>query len=341
MYQHAEIVHWMKNKEIINILPAQVDMDLTNICNQDCFYCNSFDHRKARPNQKKYTEYMDVLDKLATWRAHMPSSFGTTHTITYSGGGEPTLLPGYEKIIERTIDLGFLTSIITNGSHLNDLIDNVSLEKIKKISWIGIDIDAGTKDKYEEIRHSLTKESLFDRVIDNATSLVKIGATVDFKALVNELNCDPQSLTDLFIISKKVGVRLLYLRPVLTNGVAYDFSSMIPLINELSLSYQVPVKLSLTKHLPRNYNRCHQMYQFPVFCADGEIYTCCDNKGNPRFSLGRWDTGDFRDLWLSKRHDDIYNSTNTKLCPHCRPNIQNIGIQNILDDPSQLEQLFT
>ena len=178
-------------------------------------------------------------------------------------------------------------------------------------------------------------------MIDNATSLVKIGATVDFKALVNELNCDPQSLTDLFIISKKVGVRLLYLRPVLTNGVAYDFSSMIPLINELSLSYQVPVKLSLTKHLPRNYNRCHQMYQFPVFCADGEIYTCCDNKGNPRFSLGRWDTGDFRDLWLSKRHDDIYNSTNTKLCPHCRPNIQNIGIQNILDDPSQLEQLFT
>ena len=40
MYQHAELVHWMKNKDTHAILPLQVDIDLTNICNQDCFYCN-------------------------------------------------------------------------------------------------------------------------------------------------------------------------------------------------------------------------------------------------------------------------------------------------------------
>ena len=341
MYQHAEIVHWMKNQSSLAILPAQVDIDLTNICNQDCFYCNSAEHRASRPVQKKYVEYIDLLDKLASWRAHTPRSFGTLHTITYPGGGEPTLLNGYEKILEHTIDLGFLTSITTNGSHLNDLLDGVAEEKICKIAWIGIDIDAGTQEKYEQIRHSLTKQSLFPQVIENAKNLVEVGARVDFKALLSDYNSDESSLQDLFAISQQVGVRQLYLRPTILNGQAYNFSSMIPLINELSNQYAVPVKFNLTKSLTRNYTRCHQMYQFPVFCADGEIYTCCDNKGNSKFSLGRWDREDFRDLWLSDRHHDIYNSTDTRFCPHCRPNSHNIGIQNIINNDSELEQLYT
>jgi radical SAM protein with 4Fe4S-binding SPASM domain len=83
------------------------------------------------------------------------------------------------------------------------------------------------------------------------------------------------------------------------------------------------------------------MYQFPVFCADGEIYTCCDNKGNPKFSLGKWDENDFRDLWLSERHHAIYNAIDTRFCPHCRPNVHNISIQNIINNDSTLEQLYT
>ena len=341
MYQHAEIVHWMKNKDRMAILPAQVDIDLTNICNQDCFYCNSAEHRKQSPTQKKYTEYITLLDRLAGWRSYAPNSYGTTHTITYPGGGEPTLLKNYELVIEHTIDLGFLTSITTNGSHLNDLIENVSIEKIKKIAWIGIDIDAGTQDKYDQIRISLTNESLFGRVIDNAKNLVAIGARVDFKALLNDINSDQDSLRDLFLISRTVGVRQLYLRPTILNGQAYDFSKMIPFITALSEQHKMPVKFNLSKSLPRNYTRCHQMYQFPVFCADGDIYTCCDNKGNSRFSLGKWDRGDFRNLWLAQRHHDIYNTVDTRFCPHCRPNMHNIEIQNIINDTDKLEQLYT
>ena len=341
MYQHAELVHWMKNKDTHAILPLQVDIDLTNICNQDCFYCNSADHRASRPVQKKYNAYIELLDKLASWRAYTPNSFGTTHTITYPGGGEPTLLNGYEKVLEHTIDLGFLTSITTNGSHLNDLVDNVSINKIRKMAWIGIDIDAGSETKYEEIRRSLTSKSLFPKVIENARNLVNIGARVDFKALINQYNSDETSLRDLFSISKDVGVRQLYLRPTILDGKAYDFTQQIALIESLSTQYSMPVKLNLTKSLERNYKSCHQMYQFPVFCADGEIYTCCDNKGNPQFSLGKWDEGDFRDLWLSERHHAIYNAIDTRFCPHCRPNVHNISIQNIINNDSTLEQLYT
>jgi MoaA/NifB/PqqE/SkfB family radical SAM enzyme len=205
MYQHAELVHWMQNKESMILLPAQVDIDLTNVCNQDCYYCNSAEFRRAEPVQKKYQEYIALLDRLAGWRAHSPKSYGTTHTITYPGGGEPSVLTGFEKVIEHTIDLGFLTSITTNGSYLDKLLNNIVVEKLKKIAWIGIDIDAGTEELYEQIRRSLTKESLFDKMANNARDLIGAGVNVDFKCLINPLNDNPQALEDLFRFVKQCG----------------------------------------------------------------------------------------------------------------------------------------
>ncbi len=341
MYKHAQIVHWMQNRNTHAILPAQVDIDLTNICNQDCFYCNSANHRAAQPVQKRSTDYIQLLDKLATWRAHTPNSYGTLHSITYPGGGEPTLLPNYEQVLEHTIDLGFLTSLTTNGTRLDRMIENMPVKKIRKLQWIGVDIDAGTESKYEQIRRSIPVQSLFGQVLSNVTELVKMGARVDLKALINQYNNDAESLEELFILTKKVGARLLYLRPTILDGRAFVFDELLPIIDELGTKYSVQVKLNFSKSEPRTYTRCHQMYQFPVFSADGKIYTCCDNKGNSRFALGDWDIGDFRNLWLSDRHHSIYNSVNTAFCPHCRPNDQNNKIQSVINDPALLENLYT
>jgi sulfatase maturation enzyme AslB (radical SAM superfamily) len=341
LYPSAEIVHWFKNRDRLSIIPSQVDIDLTNICNQDCFYCNSAEHRRQSPTQKHYQEYINLLDKLASWRSHSPNSVGTLHTITYPGGGEPTLLPGYERVLEHTIDLGFLTSITTNGTRLDQLINNVSTDKIKKMAWIGIDIDAGTEELYETIRRSIPKRSPFNHVMQNAKDLVAIGANVDLKVLLNQYNDNEQALVDVFERAVDTGARMLYFRPAIINGVAYPFGEdKRNALLKLADQYKVELKLNDTKTLERNYSRCHQMFQFPVFCADGHMYVCCDNKGNPNFSIGQWDHGDFRDSWLTQRHMDIYNKTNTHLCPPCRPNLSNIKIQNIIDDPDLMEVLY-
>lgn len=341
MYQHAELVHWMENQDSMSLLPAQVDIDLTNICNQDCFYCNSADFRTTHPVQKKYTEYISLLDKLSTWRAHTPRSYGTTHTITYPGGGEPTLLPGYEHVIEHTLDLGFLTSITTNGTKLDKLLDSIPVKKLQKISWIGIDIDAGTEDLYEQIRRSLTKKSLFNCVIANATELIDAGVNVDFKCLLNSLNDNIDALNNLFELVKRINGRMLYFRPAVVNGQAHIISNeTLACLEQLSGAHNMPYSVNTNKTLPRNYKRCHQMFQFPVFCADGKIYTCCEGKGNPQFELCRWDASDFRDQWLSSRHYEIYEKTRVEFCQPCRPNVSNIAIQNILNDKKQLERLY-
>jgi sulfatase maturation enzyme AslB (radical SAM superfamily) len=291
--------------------------------------------------QKNYKEYISLLDKISTWRSHSPKSYGTTHTITYPGGGEPTVLSGYEKVIEHTIDLGFLCSITTNGSNLDKLRDNVSIDKLKKIAWIGIDIDAGEKNLYEVIRRSLTSKSLFDKVCDNAKSLIDLGCNVDFKCLINQHNDNFEAFNDLFALVKKLGGRTLYFRPVILNNKAYSISeTTLSILKDLSETYQQNYKININKTLSRTYKKCHQMYHFPVFCANGKIYVCCEGKGNTKFELGSWDTGDFRDLWLNDRHNEIYNKTNVNLCAPCRPNISNIQIQKIIDQPQNLESLY-
>jgi sulfatase maturation enzyme AslB (radical SAM superfamily) len=341
MYQFAEVAHWMQNQKTMKSLPAQVDIDLTNVCNQDCFYCNSAEFRANRPVQKKYKEYITLLDRLASWRAHSPNSYGTTHTITYPGGGEPTVLIGYEHVIEHTIDLGFFTSITTNGSNLDSLLDNVAVEKLKKIAWIGVDIDAGTEDLYEKIRRSLAAKSLFTKVCNNAEELIKAGVNVDFKCLINPLNDNEEAITDLFKLIKKLDGRGVYFRPAIINNQAHPITdATLDLLKRLSEEFKLPHYANTNKTLPRNYKKCHQMFHFPVFCADGKIYICCEGKGNPQFELGSWDTGDFRDIWLSDRHYDIYNKTNVALCQPCRPNISNIQIQNILNNPKDIETLY-
>jgi sulfatase maturation enzyme AslB (radical SAM superfamily) len=341
MYQYAELVHWMKNQGTMKILPAQVDIDLTNVCNQDCYYCNSADFRAEKPVQKKYTEYIALLDKLAGWRAHTPNSYGTTHTITYPGGGEPTVLVNYEQVIEHTIDLGFLGSITTNGSNLDKLLDHVPVDKLRKLAWIGIDIDAGTEPLYEQIRRSLTANSLFTKVCDNARGLIEAGVNVDFKALINPLNDNAEAINDLFKLVKQLGGRMIYFRPVIVDNQAYPITeATVARLEKYSKQYQLPYWANQNKTLPRNYKKCHQMFHFPVFCADGKIYICCEGKGNPQFELTNWDTGDFRDHWLNERHHEIYNRTRVEFCQPCRPNISNIKIQNILNNPKDIETLY-
>ena len=341
MYHAAELVHWMYNRDSKKLLPAQVDIDLTNICNQDCYYCNSADHRAAAPAQKKYTEYIQLLDRLSGWRAHSPNSYGTTHTITFPGGGEPTVLPGYEHVIEHTIDLGFLTSITTNGSKLDRLLDSIPVTKLHKIAWIGINIDAGTEELYEKIRRSLTKKSLFSRVKENARELIATGINVDFKCLINPYNDNQQAINDLFDYVRAIKGRKLYFRPVICQNKAHPITEDVQRwIKEASERTAVPYWINFDKTQPRKYRRCHQMYHFPVFCAEGYIYVCCDNKGNPDFTIGRWDQGDFRDLWMSERHHEIYNKVVTTFCRPCRPNATNNLIQDILDDPAKIEALY-
>ena len=323
-------------------IPAGADIDLTNICNQDCVYCSTADFRKTHPIQLDHLAYIKLIDQLSTWRTYEPNSIGTFSTVVFSGGGEPTLLKSYEKVIEHTVDVGLLPALITNASHLHKLIENVDFNKIQKILYIGIDIDAGAKDLYEQIRRSKPINGLFDQVVDNIFNIAKISNNVDLKVVLSDKNCADDALHDIFSLVKRTAVRQVYFRPLYNALTHYVFpiNNYIQKLEQLGQQYNVRVKINSSRFLKRNYSKCHQMYLFPVFCPYGKIYACCENKGNPSFAIGDWLGQDFRDSWLSQRQHDVYNDINTNFCHPCRSNNHNIEIQNVIDNPELLERLL-
>ena len=174
-----------------------------------------------------------------------------------------------------------------------------------------------------------------------AKELIAVGLNIDFKCLINPFNDNYEAMHDLFKMVKELNGRGLYFRPVIINGVAHPITDdTISMLSKLSIEFGVPHYVNTNKTLPRNYKKCHQMFHFPVFCADGKIYVCCEGKGNPQFELGAWDSDDFRDIWLGERHHEIYNKTRVEFCAPCRPNISNIKIQDILNNPKDIENLY-
>jgi len=314
-------------------LPWQVDIDTTNICNQDCYYCNTAVYRSEKPIYQNEDNYHDLLDKLYFWKSDNNNILGQVNNVIFSGGGEPTLLPGFEEILEKSIDYNFVTAINTNGTKLSKLL-KIDANKLKKMAYIGLDIDSADPITYEKIRRSLNKKiNVFNSVKKQAKELGKQNVPLDVKALIMEENSTDLEMHKLFEFTKEINARSIHFRPVVLNGMAYNVNGVVESIKNYSKQFNIPYTLNLARYQIKLYKKCHQILLFPTFGADGNIYVCCEYKGNPEMCLGSWIENDWRELWGSARHIEIYNSIDVTKCKPCRPNHFNNVVQQELDDP--------
>lgn len=332
MEQHQLIARWLNGQIPGKLLPWQIDLDTTNICNQSCYYCNSEKFRIENPSFQPLEKYLNLIDQLARWREVDPNVFGTISNVIFSGGGEPTLLPGYEQIIEMAIDNGFACAINSNGTKLDKLL-RLPPEKIKQMAYIGLDIDSGYEDTYEAIRRS-KMISPFHKIKDVAKAFGEFDAPLDIKALLLPENTTPKEIEGLFKFAKDVNARGLHLRPSVIENKTFNITQeVVQYIKDYSNAYNIKANIASGRYEHRQYSKCHQFFLFPSFCADGNVYLCCEYKGNPEFKLTSWVNADWRDIWASYIHKEIYNKFTTKNCKMCRPNPTNNLIEDSLQDP--------
>ena len=322
------------------ILPWQIDLDTTNICNQACYYCNTEQFRTELPVYQPIEKYMQLIDRLLNWRRHDSNVIGTLSNVIFSGGGEPTLLPGYEDLLEEVIDKGYVTAMNTNGTKLHKIL-SINDDKLKRMAYLGLDIDSGNPETYELIRKSKMSTSPFDRVKETATELGHRGIPLDVKVLLMPENTSQSEINSIFEYARDVKARAVHLRPMVLNGHSFVMTDEVAnRIKTASEFYNIKADVSLGRYDARMYKRCHQMFLFPSFCADGNIYLCCEYKGREDTKLGSWVDDDFRDIWCSDKHKEIYNNFITSFCKPCRPNTTNNKIQMAINDYSQVIKGF-
>lgn len=95
--------------------------NLTNICNENCFYC----FRELQERPRSLEDNFVIINKL--------KNIGFTG-ITYAGG-EPLLYKGLPELLKYAASLGIENSLITNGKCLT--VDNLDsyLSSVKKLTF--------------------------------------------------------------------------------------------------------------------------------------------------------------------------------------------------------------
>ena len=130
---HKLIHHIGHLNDIVNgniVAPIHVSIWPTVVCQRKCPYCCCIKHvNKTSPelNHLDYDKFIVAIDALAKYG---------TKAIEFSGGGEPTLWPHFEKAVRYISDKGIKLSLITNGLTLHKLDKDV----VSKFKWIRISL---------------------------------------------------------------------------------------------------------------------------------------------------------------------------------------------------------
>jgi len=240
-------------------------------CNLDCAYCNEYDKVS---NPVPLAIMLRRIDRLA--------ELGTT-IITLSGG-EPTLHPDLDRIIQQIRGRGAIATVITNGFLLTP-------ERIERLNRAGLDYLQISIDNV--MPDEISKKSLktLDRKLQWLAEYAEFGVTINSVLGAGILNPE-----DAF----RVGERARELGFNSTVGILHDHSGQLkPLAPEQRAVYDRFRRLktslfsfahfdSFQENISRglaNDWHCRAGGRFLYICEDGLVHYCSQQRGHPGIPL--------------------------------------------------------
>ena len=140
---------------------------------------------------------------------------------------------------------------------------------------------------------------------------------------------------------RKTNVNYVYIRPVISN--IHKEGNKIPknIIEEIKTRLKF-VRLLENKKFKifindrriesvlskkKTYKACLSTPLIGVIGADGNIYLCCQWRGNEKYIIGNVFEKPFKEIWGSRRHKKIIKKIKLDTCPPCRNDVYNSIIE--------------
>src|SRR3954467_8266281 len=89
-------------KRLVDRKPLQCSLYVTDQCNLDCAYCTEYDNSRPHPSIDDLKKWVRKIRELGTMRIALV-------------GGEPLVHPNIVELVRYCRELGFATSLTTNG----------------------------------------------------------------------------------------------------------------------------------------------------------------------------------------------------------------------------------
>ncbi len=281
IYYYLDQVEKLRKGEWVP--PVTCEIDPSNYCMLSCDFCMYQKYIEGDRRHLSYDLYNSLLYEL--------DEMGIK-SITFTGGGEPLMNPRINRMIEDALKMEFEIGLVTNG-FLLDKINNLD-----KFKFIRVSLDASNSSMYKDVKGV----DCFSKIIDNIKMTLEKNKTVGLSYVVNDKN--NFDLEKAEKLADELGVVYLQFKPAWINGKVFD-------------NYTLPggkKVIKTNRYLAKDDLPCLIASLIGVVGADGEVYFCCQHRGNPNFSLGSLYVDRFETIW--KRRTDLH--PDIPKCPMCR-----------------------
>ena len=287
--------------------PKHLFLHLTNKCNLECMHCYLECGRKNEElSLNKIKEIIKEASDIGVEKIHFD-------------GGEPLLREDFSKILNYTDKFSFKTSMVTNGTNINEAI----LEKMKgKIDFLNYSIDGYGK-IHDKIRG---KEGLFSKNINAIRKTIEEGINVNVWVTVNKLNRENAiRLIDFFEGFSLSKLAFFHLAPkgrALKNGLNMSSNSwdkFCSRIRKRGAGSKINILYEPARNLGENFCRVWEK-DFCHIDPEGEVYFC-PLFMNTEKSLGNIKNEKIIDIWRDKnkwREYENWYKSRRKGCERCK-----------------------
>lgn len=170
IYSNDKMSWWLVREGKLPDIPKQVELIISDLCNESCTFCAFRLEGYTNENFAKGAELskygvnnpkrmipreraLSLIDEIK--RAGVLG-------LQLTGGGEVTVHPHHEEIMEHALEVGLECALVSNGLRWSDKLINDILPRFK---WVRVSIDAGDAETYSRMRR--TPLSSFKSVVKN------------------------------------------------------------------------------------------------------------------------------------------------------------------------------
>lgn len=308
--------------------PKTIRVDLNTICNHDCNFCL---YQSSNDGLRGIGMNQDMPPKTQIPKDRLIELIGEfkecgVESLVFLGGGEPTIYPALEEVIQKTDNLGLEYGMITNGSRLDRMIPFKDSSNFK---WYRASLDAATEKTWAKIHVPKGhKEHDFDKILDNIKAVQS--ERPDFlRGLSFIVGPDNyHEVYDFVKLAKDLGVNNVRFGLEYGKGFGDRNSDLIDRVVEqidttgrffgsssLKIFNKVTDRNTEISN-DRDYTTCGYKDISANLGADLNIYTCCFGKYNPSHKMGSVKDKTFKQMWLEDRLEYLKTFDVSK-CPPC------------------------
>ncbi len=341
VFSHLDrIVAWQSGDKPA---PITIEWDLSNRCSRGCSFCHfAYTHTRGplAGHEKPVgaTSGGDLAETSMVLRALAEVATAGVKGVVWTGGGEPTLHPEFDRITAEAAAVSLQQGMYTHGGHIKGTRGAYIRQDF---TWVVVSLDRADEASYLAYKGRGFRQSCEGiQALTSARGSCTVG--VSFLLDAGSWESAPQMLA----LSRSLGADYTTFRPMIifdqtSPATPTDERAWIteaePMLRGLALESDVQCDpdrfLQYRDWAGRSYSVCRGIRYNTTITPDGRVWVCPNRREFPNSELGDLTKESFSSIW--QRHPGQW--TDFADCrAMCRLHLMNVAL-DALEKPRQHE----